>query len=155
MLKTRRMAPILALLAISTAYSATAGTAPSDVAFGESGVASPVSDKKGDPAEGRKIFVDRGLGNCLACHVNKDQAKELFHGTVGPPVDGAGSRWDESQLRAIVVNAKRVFGEDTVMPGFYTLEVGSNVAEKFQGKTILSAQQVEDMVAYLATLKDE
>ena len=58
-----------------------------------------------------------------------------------------------SVLRAIVVNAKQVFGPDTVMPGFYTLAVGADVAKAHQGKTILTAQQVEDVVAFLGTLK--
>lgn len=155
MVMTRQLAPAIALFLSGIIGANAAEVAPADVVFGDSGVEAPVSDKPGDPAEGRKIFADRSLGNCLACHANKDQSKELFHGTVGPAVDGVASRWNPAQLRAIVVNSKRVFGDETVMPGFYTLEVGADVAEKFKGKTILSAQQVEDVVAYLATLKDE
>ncbi|RUM95072.1 sulfur oxidation c-type cytochrome SoxX, partial [Pseudaminobacter arsenicus] len=99
-------------------------------------------------------FKDRSLGNCLACHANVDMEKELFHGNVGPSMDGVADRWKPEELRAIVTNSKQVFGEETVMPGFYSLEVGKNVGEKFVGKTILTAQQVEDVVAYLATLKE-
>jgi sulfur-oxidizing protein SoxX len=79
--------------------------------------------------------------------------KEQFHGNVAPPLDGAADRWTPEQLRAIVADAKQVFGEQTVMPGFYSLKVGINVRKDLVGKTILTAQQVEDVVAFLATLK--
>ena len=59
-----------------------------------------------------------------------------------------------AELRAIVSDAKMVFTDATVMPGFYSLNQGMRVNKKFAGKTILSAQQVEDIVAYLATLKE-
>ncbi|MBX2882366.1 MAG: sulfur oxidation c-type cytochrome SoxX [Granulosicoccus sp.] len=107
----------------------------------------------GDPAEGRKVFVDRKLGNCLACHANSEMSEHQFHGEVGPSLDGVAERWSPEHLRTIVVNAKLVFTDNTVMPGFYSLDVGTNVREDLIGKTILSAQQVEDVVAYLATLK--
>ena len=68
-------------------------------------------------------------------------------------LDGVGDRWSPEQLRAIVVNSKAVFGPQTVMPGFYSLDVGAHVADEFKGKTILTADQVESIVAYLATLK--
>ena len=73
---------------------------------------------------------------------------------VGPVLDGVADRWSAEELRAIVVNSKAVFGEETVMPGFYSLEVGKFVSEDLVGKTILSAQEVEDVVAYLGTLKE-
>ncbi|UIJ73158.1 sulfur oxidation c-type cytochrome SoxX [Aurantimonas sp. HBX-1] len=132
-----------------------AETAPADVSITDAQVADPLTDKPGDPAEGRSIFMDRGLGNCLACHANADLDDQLFHGNVGPEMNGVADRWEPGQLRAILVDAKQVFGEQTVMPGFYTLDVGVNVAEKYQGKTILTAQQVEDVVAYLETLKGD
>src|SRR3546814_14565870 len=71
--------------------------------------------------------LDRKLGNCLACHANSDLSEQLFHGGVGPSLDGAGERWTPEQLRAIVVDSKAVFGEQSVMPGFYSLDVGVNV----------------------------
>ncbi|MCB8837203.1 sulfur oxidation c-type cytochrome SoxX [Aurantimonas sp. VKM B-3413] len=144
-----------ALIVSGSIAGQAAETAPASVSFDGGAVKETVSGGPGDPAEGRKVFVDRGLGNCLACHANKDLSKEQFHGNVGPAVDGVAGRYDAAQLRAIVVNAKKVFGPETVMPGFYTLDVGVDVAEKFKGKTILSADQVEDVVAYLRTLKGE
>ena len=117
-------------------------------------VSDSLSGQPGDPVAGREAFADRKLGNCLACHANADLAEEqLFHGEVGPALDGSGGRWSEEQLRAIVVNSKAVFGEQTIMPGFYSLDVGEDVREDLVGQTILTAQQVEDVVAYLATLK--
>lgn len=126
---------------------------PGDVKIEDGKLAQPVTDAAADVAEGRKFFADRRLGNCLACHANSDMSDQLFHGEVGPPLDGVAERWSPEELRAIVVNSKAVFGEQTVMPGFYSLDVGKDVAENFQGKTILTAEQVESIVAYLATLK--
>jgi sulfur-oxidizing protein SoxX len=140
------------LLPASIAMSA--DVAPDVVKFEDNAVAASLTGVAGDPAAGAAVFKDRGLGNCLACHANQGMEKELFHGTVGPAVDGVADRWTQEELRAIVANSKQVFGEETVMPGFYSLEVGKNVGEQFVGKTILTAQQVEDVVAYLATLKE-
>lgn len=131
-----------------------ADVAPDAVKFEDNAVVASLTGAAGDPVAGAAVFKDRGLGNCLACHANQDMEKELFHGTVGPSMDGVADRWAAEELRAIVANSKQVFGEETVMPGFYSLEVGKNVGEQFVGKTILSAQQVEDVVAYLATLKE-
>lgn len=128
--------------------------APTDVKFNDMSVSQSLTGKPGDPAAGRKVFSDRKLGNCLACHAVEDQNDQLFHGEVGPPLDGAADRWSEGELRAIVADAKEVFSEETVMPGFYSLNVGVDVREDLVGKTILSAQEVEDVVAYLATLKE-
>ena len=117
-------------------------------------VSQSLTSQPGDPENGRKVFANRSLGNCLACHAVKDQSDQLFHGEVGPPLDGAADRWSEGELRAIVADAKEVFSEETVMPGFYSLNVGINVRKDLVGKTILTAQEVEDVVAYLATLKE-
>ncbi|PTW63350.1 monoheme cytochrome SoxX (sulfur oxidation) [Breoghania corrubedonensis] len=135
---------------------ALAGTmAPDAVRIEDMELSQPLTDTAGDPARGREVFAARKLGNCLACHANKDLSNELFHGDVGPSLDGVAGRWSPAQLRAIVVNSKTVLGEATVMPGFYSLDVGADVAEEFAGKTILSAQDVEDVVAYLTTLKQD
>ena len=126
---------------------------PGDVNIEDGQVAKPISDAPASVADGRKFFADRKLGNCLACHANSDMSDQLFHGEVGPSLDGVADRWTPAQLRAIVVNSKAVFGPQTVMPGFYSLDVGAHVADQFKGKTILTAEQVESIVAYLATLK--
>jgi sulfur-oxidizing protein SoxX len=140
------------LLPASIAMSA--DIAPDAVKFVDNAVAASLSAAAGDPVAGAAVFKDRGLGNCLACHANKDMEKDLFHGTVGPSMDGVADRWKPEELRAIVADAKQVFGDETVMPGFYSLKVGLTVREDLVGKTVLNAQQVEDVVAYLATLKE-
>ena len=126
---------------------------PDAVVIDQLKIEQSLTNVAGDPASGRKIFANKKLGNCLACHKNSDLSDQQFHGEIGPSLDGAASRWSEAQLRTIVVNAKAVFSSQTVMPGFYSLEVGENVRKDLIGKTILSAQEVEDVVAYLATLK--
>ncbi len=126
---------------------------PGDVKIVDGKVTQAVTDAAVSVADGRKAFADRKLGNCLACHANSDLSEQLFHGEVGPPLDGVAERWTPEELRAIVINSKAVFGEQTVMPGFYSLDVGVNVREDLVGKTILTAEQVESIVAYLATLK--
>jgi len=146
---------VYAGLAIMAASAATAGTvAPDSVPIEDMAMAQSLTGVAGDPAAGREAFADRKKGNCLACHANTDLQEELFHGEVGPVLDGVADRWNEAELRAIVVNSKDVFGDQTIMPGFYTMKVGVNVDEEFAGKTILSAQEVEDVVAYLLTLKE-
>lgn len=133
--------------------AAIAVTAPNDVTFEDMKVSQSLTGQAGDPEKGRQVFSDRKLGNCLACHANTDLKKELFHGEVGPDLTGVGGRYDEAQLRAIVVNAKQVFGNDTIMPAFYRVIEGQRVREDLVGKPILTAEQVEDLVAYLTTLK--
>lgn len=126
--------------------------APDNVAFEEGVVVASLTGVAGDPVEGRKVFSNRKLGNCLACHENADMPEELFHGEVGPALEGAAERWDVGQLRGIVTNAKMTF-EDTIMPAFYRTSGLTRPMEKFESKPILTAQQVEDVVAYLQTLK--
>jgi len=132
-----------------------APVAPDDVKFVDMTVAESLTGQPGDPKAGRETFANRKKGNCLACHANSEMSEQLFHGEVGPTLDGVADRWTPEQLRAIVVNSKQVLGEQTIMPGFYTMHVGDRVAEKFVGKTILTAQEVEDVVAYLTTLKEQ
>lgn len=133
-----------------------AGTVkPGDVKIVDGALAAPLTDKAGDPAKGRQWVMGRKLGNCLACHVNTDMAEQPYHGEVAPPLDGVASRWSQGEIRAIVVNSKEALSPDTIMPSFYRDTGFNRVAKKFEGKTILSAQQVEDVVAYLMTLKDE
>jgi L-cysteine S-thiosulfotransferase len=120
---------------------------------GVAAIPAPLTNKPGDPKEGAKVVVERRLGNCLSCHEIDVLRGEEFHGDVGPPLNGVAERWDTATLRMIVVNPKKVFGEDTVMPAFYRVDGLNRVRPEFVGKTILTAQEVEDVVAFLATLK--
>jgi len=128
--------------------------APDKVMIEDMTVGTSLTGQAGNPEEGRKVFADRKLGNCLACHANADLKNELFHGQVGPPLDGVADRWEEPQMRAILVNSKTVFGEQTIMPSFYRIINDQRTQEKFHNKTILTAEQIEDIIAYLKTLKE-
>jgi len=147
----------LALIPASFLAMATLASAgvvnPDDVVFAPNGaVAAALTGTPGESANGRKVCANRKLGNCLACHKNSDLSEQQFHGEIGPVLDGVAERYDEAQLRGILVDSKKTF-EGTIMPSFYRLKNGARTMKKFQGKTILTAQQVEDVVAYLKTLK--
>ena len=136
------------------AAMASAETTADNVAFNDYGaVAMSLTGVAGDAANGRKLFANRKLGNCLACHQNNDLLEQSFHGEVGPTLDGVGDRWNEEELRGIISNAKNTF-EGTIMPAFYRTSGFYRNMEKFEGKSILSAQDVEDVLAYLLTLTE-
>lgn len=147
-------AALAASVAIFVSGAHAESVSPKDVKFMEGAVETSLTGQSGDPVEGRAVFANRKQGNCLACHVNADLSEQSFHGEVGPPLDGVADRWSETELRGIVVNSKLIF-EGTIMPGFYVDTGYTRPLEKFDGKSILTAQQVEDVVAYLMTLKDE
>ena len=128
--------------------------APTKVMFEDGMVTASLTGVAGDPENGRKVFLNRKQGNCLACHANADLEDHPFHGEVGPPLDGVADRWEVAELRGIVTNAKMMFN-GSIMPAFYRDAGFARNLEKFEGKTILTAQQVEDVVAYLQTLKEE
>ena len=147
-------------LALISAAAVTLGSAaaaqmvgPDDVTFADGAIAASLTGSAGDAANGRKVFANRKQGNCLACHANTEMPEQTFHGEVGPSLDGVADRWEEAELRGILVNSKETF-EDTIMPSFYRLKNGARTLEKFEGKTILSAEQVEDLLAYIQTLKE-
>tara|TARA_R110000787_G_scaffold63679_8_gene143742 strand:- start:70388 stop:70840 length:453 start_codon:yes stop_codon:yes gene_type:complete len=118
----------------------------------EMAIPKSLTGKAGDPATGEKVFINRKLGNCLACHQVTALEAQPFHGLIGPTLDGVAERYNEGQLRLQVVNAKAI-NPDTIMPAFYRTEGLHRVLKKFDGKSILTAEQVEDVVAYLTTLK--
>jgi len=148
-------ASFLSAVLFTVSSGLAADVAPGDVKFMEdnSMVMASLSGNAGDASAGRKLFSNRKLGNCLACHVNSDMKEHSFHGEVGPTLDGVAERYKAAELRAILIDSKKALNEDTIMPGFYSLDLGVRVAGKFKGKTVLNAQQVEDVVAYLQTLK--
>jgi len=135
--------------------------APTAVSFTEGAVEQSLSGAAGDAANGRIIVGDKGQGNCVACHMVTDLEAEVpFHGEIGPMLDGAGERWSEAELRGIVANAKVMF-EGSMMPSFYKTEGFTRPGNAYTGKAaddtfgpLLSAQQIEDVVAYLLTLKE-
>ena len=106
----------------------------------------------GDPERGRTIVANRQVGLCLLCHTGP-YPEERFQGTLAPDLKGTGSRWSQGQLRLRIVDASRL-NPDTIMPPYYRLEGLARVAPAFQGKPLLTAEQIEDVVAHLATLRD-
>lgn len=115
-------------------------------------IATSLTGKAGNPAEGRKSVVGRQLGNCIACHQISVLSDEPFHGNTGPSLDGVASRMSEGEIRLRIVDATEA-NRDTMMPPFYRIEGLNRVLPRFQGKTILTADQVEDVVAFMMTLK--
>ena len=112
-----------------------------------------LTGKAGDPVKGRKVAINRKKGNCLACHV-MPVPEQADHGEVGPPLNDVGSRLGAGEIRLRIVNPK-VVNPDTIMPAFYRIHGLHRVQKKWQGKTIISAQDVEDIVAYMMTLKGQ
>jgi sulfur-oxidizing protein SoxX len=111
----------------------------------------PLTDEPGDPARGRAIVVKRE-STCLLCH-SGPFPEERFQGDLAPDLKGAGSRWSAAELRLRLVDATRL-NPATIMPSYYRLDGLVRVAPNYRGKPALTAQQIEDVVAYLATLKD-
>ena len=133
---------------------------PTAVAYAEGSVEQSLSGMPGDAANGRAIVGDKKQGNCVACHEVADLADVPFQGEIGPALDGAGDRWSEAELRGIVANAKMTF-EDSMMPAFYKTSGFIRPGDGYTGKApkaelspILSAQEIEDVVAFLLTLQD-
>jgi L-cysteine S-thiosulfotransferase len=106
----------------------------------------------GDPVRGREIVTNRQEGLCMLCH-RAPFPEAVFQGTLAPNLAGAGSRWSVAQLRLRIVDASR-FNPDTIMPPYYRVDDLTRVAHTYAGKPILSAEEIEDVVAFLATLRD-
>lgn len=117
------------------------------------GLAEPISDRPGNPVAGRAAFVDRASGHCLLCH-RVAGLDEPFQGNLGPDLSDFGRRMDLALTRLRLVDATRL-NPQTVMPAYYRSEGLTQVAPEYRGRPVLSAQQIEDILAFLATLKTE
>lgn len=106
----------------------------------------------GDAQRGRAIVADRQRGMCLLCHT-APIPEERFQGDLAPSLAGAGRRWSEAELRERIVDARR-FNPQTVMPPYGTTDGLVRVASAARGRSLLDAAQIDDVVAYLATLRD-
>jgi sulfur-oxidizing protein SoxX len=111
----------------------------------------PLTDVPGDPARGLAIVRDATNATCLICHA-MPIPQEPNHGNLGPPLEGVGDRYTQGELRLRVVDAK-VLNPDTIMPAYFRSEGLYRVDAPYAGKTIYTAQEIEDVVAYLMTLK--
>jgi sulfur-oxidizing protein SoxX len=123
---------------------------------GSAGASDAIPDsltgKNGDPARGRAIVTNRQVGLCLLCH-SGPFPEQRFQGNLAPDLKGAGSRWTEGQLRLRIVDPARV-NPATIMPAYHRTEGLVRVAAAYRGKPVLTAEQIEDVVAFLMTLKD-
>jgi len=138
------------LLAMTTAAQADDSLRPY-VVVGDA-IPRSLTGAGGDAARGRAIVLNRQVGLCLLCH-SGPYPQERFQGTLAPSLEGTGSRWSEGQLRLRMVDASRLY-PDTIMPPYYRVDGLARVAAAFVGKPILTAEQIEDVVAYLMTLRE-
>ncbi len=155
----KRALGVAAVLVVSAVSAQGSEITPSDVVYEDGAVAQSLTGVAGNAEEGAKI-MNKGAGNCIACHEVSALSHLPFHGEVGPMLDGAADRWSEAELRGIVANAKMMF-DGTMMPSFYKTDGFVRLGNAYTGKAhegdvdpLLTAQQIEDVVAYLMTLTD-
>lgn len=150
------MKKLSVLAAAAVAMTMSVGAASADMVkytvVDGSAIPASLTGKAGDAANGKKVFVNRKLGNCLACHAVSSLSDQPFHGDIGPSLDGVAERYTEGEMRLRIVNPKVIY-DGTIMPAFYRVDGMHRVMDQFKGKPILTAQQVEDVIAYLKTLK--
>lgn len=115
------------------------------------GIPKSLTGTPGDAARGRALLLARGT-TCILCH-SGPFPETRFQGDLAPDLAGAGNRWSVSQLRLRLVDASR-FNPETIMPSYYRNDGLVRVGRNFTGKPILSATEIEDIVAFLATLRD-
>lgn len=125
------------------------GLAPYEIT--RDGIADSLTGTPGDPARGRTLVLARTT-TCILCH-SGPFPETRFQGDLAPDLTGAGNRWTVSQFRLRMVDASR-FNPDTIMPSYYRADGLVRVGRNFTGKPILSATEIEDIVAFLATLRD-
>lgn len=115
-------------------------------------IEAPLDGLAGDAARGAAVARNRETANCLICHAIPD-TREQFMGDIGPPLAGVGSRLTEGQIRLRLVDPTRL-NPDAVMPPYHRVAGLTRVDERYRGQPVLTAQEIEDVVAFLATLKD-
>ena len=112
----------------------------------------PLTNMPGDAARGRLLVASRQVGLCLLCHTGPIP-EERFQGNLAPDLAGAGSRWSAGQLRLRLIDARRL-NPQSIMPAYYVTDSLTRVGTAWQGKPLFEAQQIEDVLAFLQTLKD-
>ena len=143
------MRTLIGLAATVVATAAAGQTAGQAFDVVGDAIPKPLTAEPGDAARGRSVVVNRDQGGCTLCH---EVPGETRFGNIAPPLAGVGAKLSAGQLRLRVADSTRV-NPDTPMPAYYRTQGLTQVAIAYRGKPVLSAQQVEDVVAYLATLK--
>jgi len=143
-----RLAGLAALLSVTACAAAAQG--PVRLEVSEGGIERPLASSPGDPERGRSLVVNREAGACTLCHAVPG---ERAFGNLAPTLAGVGSKLTIAQMRLRVADSTRL-NPETLMPAYYRTEAQRQVAAAYRDKTILSAQEVEDVVAYLASLKE-
>jgi sulfur-oxidizing protein SoxX len=146
-----RVAPHIAcaLAAVALLHAANAQTPVPYKIVGD-GIAEQLAGAPGDATRGRALVLDRST-TCILCHSGPFGTQ--FQGDLAPSLARAGNRWTAAQLRLRLVDASH-FNPDTIMPSYYRVDGLARVGRNFAGRPILTAAQIEDVVAYLATLRD-
>jgi sulfur-oxidizing protein SoxX len=116
------------------------------------GIPAALDGLVGDATRGRAIVASRQAGLCLLCH-GGPIPEERFQGNLAPDLAGAGQRWTAAQLRLRLVDPRQL-NPDSIMPAYYRSTGLTRVGRAWEGRTLLSAQQLEDVVAYLTTLRE-
>lgn len=147
-------------LMITAAWLAPASAQPTNVAqspavapfrIENSEIRAPLAGLRGDPTRGRGLVLNPAEGTCRLCHAVPDSGQPTAS-TVGPPLAGVGGRLNEGQLRLRLVDSTRI-NPQTAMPAYHRVAGLERVAVGFRGKPVFTAQQIEDVVAYLRELK--
>lgn len=146
-----RLAGMTVILLVSWMQFAVAQSLVAYNIVGDS-IPQSLSGKAGDALRGRAIVTNRQKGLCLLCH-SGPFAEERFQGDLAPSLAGAGSRWSEGQLRLRMVDSRRLNAE-TIMPSYYRIDGLHRVGAAWKDKPVLSAEEIEDVVAFLLTLKE-
>ena len=116
-------------------------------------VAQSLTGSAGDPERGRAIIMDRQKGLCLLCH-SGPFPEEPLQGNLAPSLEGAGSRWNEGQLRLRLMDNKRI-NPESIMPAYHRIEGLNRVGATWRDRPILNAAEIEDVLAFLMRLKAE
>jgi sulfur-oxidizing protein SoxX len=140
---------VAALFALNTPASAQTTLRP--YAIVGDAIPEPLTSARGDVARGRTLVVERS-STCILCH-SGPFPEQKFQGDLAPNLAGSGSRWSEGQLRLRLVDASSL-NAATIMPSYYRLDGLQRIGPSWRGKPVLSAEQIEDIVAYLASLRE-
>ncbi len=148
----RRYAWLFAAIVVIAGAAWSAAKPLRSFAIVSDAIPNSLTGEPGDPARGRAIVVNRQAGLCLLCHTGPFP-EERFQGSLAPDLRGAGSRWSEGQLRLRLVDSSRL-NPGTIMPSYYRIDHLTRVGRAWQNRPVLSAEEIEDVIAFLVTLRD-